>query len=61
MIRQGVLMPWMAIAYRHGDEELRRTEAALQQAMAVCAHGVAEGIDKYLQGPAIKPVFRRYN
>jgi glutamate-1-semialdehyde 2,1-aminomutase len=61
MIRQGVLMPWMAVAYRHGEMELQRTEAALQEAMAVCARGVAEGVDKYLQGPAIKPVFRRYN
>lgn len=61
MVRQGVLMPWMAVAYRHGEMELHRTEAALQEAMSVCARGVAEGVEKYLQGPAIKPVFRRYN
>lgn len=61
MIRQGVLMPWMAVAYRHGEMELQRTEDALHKAMSVCARGVAEGVEKYLQGPAIKPVFRRYN
>jgi glutamate-1-semialdehyde 2,1-aminomutase len=61
MIRQGVLMPWMAVAYRHGEVELERTESALHQAMSVCARAVNEGIDKYLQGSAIKPVFRRYN
>lgn len=61
MIRQGVLMPWMAFSYRHGDAELRQTESALRQAMGVCAKAVAEGVDKYLQGPEIKPVFRRYN
>lgn len=61
MIRQGVLMPWMAVAYRHGEFELRRTENALQQAMSVCARAVGEGIEKYLLGPEIKPVFRRYN
>lgn len=61
MIRQGVLMPWMAVAYRHGEMELQRTEVALHEAMSVCARGVAHGVDKYLQGQAIKPVFRRYN
>lgn len=61
MVRRGVLMPWMAISYRHGDAELRRTEDALNAAMAVCAKAVREGIDRYLQGPEIKPVFRRYN
>lgn len=61
MIRRGVLMPWMAFSYRHGDAQLRETEAALRGAMEVCAKAVAEGIDTYLSGPAIKPVFRRYN
>ena len=61
MVRQGVLMPWMAISYRHGDAELRRTEQALDAAMAVCALAVREGIGRHLQGPEIKPVFRRYN
>lgn len=61
MIRHGVLMPWMAVAYRHGEAELKRTEEALQQAMSVCALAMSDGVDKFLQGPVIKPVFRRYN
>ena len=61
MIRQGVLMPWLAVAYRHGDAEMRKTREALAHALGVCARGIVEGIDKYLAGPAIKPVFRRYN
>lgn len=61
MIRQGVLMPWMAFSYRHGESELGATEVALQQAMATCSRAVREGVDKYLSGPEIKPVFRRHN
>lgn len=61
MIGQGVLMPWMAVAYRHGETELQRTEVALQQAMDVCARAASQGPEKFLQGPVIKPVFRRYN
>lgn len=61
MIKQGVLMPWLALCYRHGDEDLALTRAALEKAMGVCARGIQEGVDNYLVGPAIKPVFRRYN
>jgi glutamate-1-semialdehyde 2,1-aminomutase len=61
MIKQGVLIPWLALSYRHGEAELAKTRQALTQALGVCARGVAEGVDKYLIGPAIKPVFRRYN
>ena len=61
MIKQGDLMPWLAISFRHGEPELTKTKEALATAMAVCARGVSEGVDKYLVGPAIKPVFRRFN
>lgn len=61
MIRQGVLMPWLAVSYRHGEAELERTKAALAQALGVCARAVNEGVEKYLVGPAIKPVFRKFN
>ena len=61
MIKQGVLMPWLALSYRHGEAELEITRKALAAAMDVCARGVAEGVDKYLVGPTIKPVFRRFN
>lgn len=61
MIKQDILMPWLSVSYRHGDDELVRTRRALDEALGVCARGVAEGVDKYLIGPSIKPVFRRYN
>jgi glutamate-1-semialdehyde 2,1-aminomutase len=61
MIRQGVLMPWLAFSFRHGEAELRHTETALHAAATICAKAVREGVERYLQGPAIKPVFRRFN
>ena len=61
MIKQGVLMPWLAVSYRHGSAELDKTQRALELAMSVCARGGSEGVEKYLIGPAIKPVFRRFN
>ena len=61
MIRNGVLMPWIALCYRHGAEELAITERALDKAFAVYRRALEEGVDRYLVGPAIKPVFRKFN
>jgi glutamate-1-semialdehyde 2,1-aminomutase len=61
MIRNGILMPWIALSYRHGDAELSATEHALDRTFAVYRRALEEGVEKYLQGPAIKPVFRKYN
>ena len=61
MIRNGVLMPWIALSYRHGDEELALTERALDKTFSVYRKALAEGVETCLEGPAIKPVFRKFN
>lgn len=61
MIRNGVLMPWIALSYRHGEEELIATEHALDQAFKVYRKALDKGVEKYLNGPVIKPVFRKHN
>ena len=61
MIRNGVLMPWIALSYRHGDSELNLTERAIEKTFAIYRKALEEGVDKYLEGPIIKPVFRKYN
>ncbi|MCG9051742.1 glutamate-1-semialdehyde 2,1-aminomutase [Laribacter hongkongensis] len=61
MIRNGVLMPWIALSMRHGEAELRLTADALDRALPVYRKALEEGVDKYLVGPAIKPVFRKFN
>lgn len=61
MIRNGVLMPWIALSYRHGEEEFAATEHAIDQTFAVYRKALEEGVDKYLEGPIIKPVFRKHN
>jgi glutamate-1-semialdehyde 2,1-aminomutase len=61
MIRHGVLMPWIALSYRHGEAELAATERAVDSAFRVYRRGLEEGVERYLEGPVIKPVFRRFN
>ncbi len=62
MIKQGVLMPWIAVCFRHGDNELEKTAYALEKTFQVYAQAIEQGsTDGLLQGEIIKPVFRRYN
>ena len=61
MIRNGVLLPWIALSYRHGEEELAATERAIEQTFAVYRKAMEEGTENYLKGPVIKPVFRKHN
>jgi len=61
MIKNGVLMPWIALSYAHGDKELEITKNALEKTFEVYKKAVDEGYEKYLIGDVIKPVFRKHN
>ena len=61
MIKSGVMMPWIAISYAHGEKELEVTKKALEKTFEVYKKAVDEGYEKYLIGDVIKPVFRKYN
>lgn len=61
MIRHGVLMPWIAVSLAHGDEALDATLSAAREALRVYAQALQDGVDRYLDGPEIKPVFRKFN
>ena len=61
MVRAGVLMPWIALSYRHGDAELALTDRALRATLPVYRKGLESGAQALLEGPAIKPVFRKFN
>ena len=61
MVKNGVLMPWIALCYRHGEEELIHTAVALDKALPVYRAALEKGVEHYLVGAAIKPVFRKVN
>jgi glutamate-1-semialdehyde 2,1-aminomutase len=61
MIKNGVLIPWIALSYLHGEEELELTKKALESTFEIYKKAVDEGFEKYLVGDVIKPVFRKYN
>jgi len=61
MIKHKILMPFIAISFRHGQKELDLTEAALLSAFSIYKKAFEEGCESYIEGPAVKPVFRQFN
>ena len=61
MLKQGVLMPWVALCTSHDDTTHQITLAAAEKALKVYAEALSGDVNKFLNGPAIKPVFRKYN
>lgn len=61
MIKNSILMPYIAISYSHGENELNITLEAARKALSVYRNALDDGVDKYLEGPIVKPVFRKHN
>jgi glutamate-1-semialdehyde 2,1-aminomutase len=61
LLKRGVMMPWIAISQSHGSTELSQTLDALDGALAVYSQALDGGVENFLQGPAIRPVFRTHN
>lgn len=61
MVRNGVLIPWIALSWSHREEELALTATALDQAFSVYRAALEGKVTNYLSGPAVKPVFRQFN
>jgi len=61
MIKNNVLIPWIAPCLSHNEDELRITFNAVDASLKVYKKALKEGIEKYLHSEVIKPVFRQYN
>lgn len=61
MIKQSVLIPWVSVSLAHGEEEVRLTLEAIEKVLPIYIQALEKGVDNFLEGPSIKPVFRKYN
>jgi len=61
MVQRGILIPWIALSYSHRDEELEMTLRAAEDSLLIYRKALGEGIEKYLSGKPVRPVFRAYN
>lgn len=57
-----VFMPWICASFRHGAAEIGQTLDAVDAACGVYARALEQGsADRFLRGPAVRPVFRKFN
>ena len=61
MLKREILIPWISNSYSHKQKELETTLEATRKTLKVYKMALAKGIDKYLEGRPIKPVFRKFN
>jgi glutamate-1-semialdehyde 2,1-aminomutase len=62
MAKHQVFMPWICPCFRHGESEVSQTLEAFDTACSVYAQALQAGsAERFLQGPAAKPVFRKFN
>ena len=59
-IQRGLLMPSLVVSFSHGPEDVRETIDGVAGALQVYRRALDEGVETYLVGRPVKPVFRRH-
>jgi glutamate-1-semialdehyde 2,1-aminomutase len=60
-IKRGLLMPSLVVSFSHSDAEIERTIEGVGEALSVYKKALEDGVDKYLVGRSVKPVYRKFN
>jgi glutamate-1-semialdehyde 2,1-aminomutase len=61
LIRRGVIGPSFVVSFSHSDADIDRTAEAVHGALCVYRKALDEGIEKYLEGRPVMPVYRKFN
>lgn len=60
-MKRGLLMPSSIISYSHSDADVNETIEKIHESLVVYKKALEEGIEKYLIGRSVQPVWRKYN
>ena len=61
IIKRGIIAPSLVVSFSHRDEDIQRTIEAIAEALDVYHQALEEGVEKYLVGRTVQPVFRKFN
>jgi glutamate-1-semialdehyde 2,1-aminomutase len=61
LIARGVLAPSLVVSYSHSDEDIRRTVAAFDGALAEYAEAIQQGLGGRLRGRPSQVIYRGWN
>lgn len=60
MIARGVIAPSFVVSFSHADEDIDRTVDAAWEALAIYRKALELGVEAFLVGRSVRPVFRRF-
>ncbi|BDI06862.1 glutamate-1-semialdehyde 2,1-aminomutase [Sphaerotilus microaerophilus] len=60
LVRHGILAPSFVVSWSHSEADIDRTIDAVARALQVYRQALDGGVERFLQGPAVQPVFRRF-
>ncbi|MGB3755552.1 MAG: glutamate-1-semialdehyde 2,1-aminomutase [Rivularia sp. (in: cyanobacteria)] len=59
-IKRGLIVPSLVVSFSHSDRDIDSTIAAVDESLQVYRKALENGIENYLIGRSVKPVFRKY-
>jgi glutamate-1-semialdehyde 2,1-aminomutase len=59
-IKRGMLAPSLIVSYSHTPLDIERTIEIVSESLVIYKKALDEGVDKYLVGQPVKPVFRKF-
>ena len=60
LIKRRILAPSFIVSYSHDDKDINRTIEAVHESLYIYRKALDEGINDYLVGGSVQPVFRKY-
>jgi glutamate-1-semialdehyde 2,1-aminomutase len=60
-MKRGLLLPSLIVSYSHTDKDIDLTIEIIHEALIIYKKALNEGIEKYLTGQPVQPVFRKMN
>jgi glutamate-1-semialdehyde 2,1-aminomutase len=60
-IARGLIMPSLVDSFAHSDADIAHTINAISEVLHIYRRALDEGVEKYLVGRPVKPVFRMFN
>jgi len=61
MIQQGFLTQSFVVSFSHTDADIDQTIDAVGESLRVYRQALEDGVEKYLVGRPVKPVYRKFN
>jgi len=60
IIKRGILAPSLVVSYSHSESDIDKTCSAFDEALKIYRKALDDGLELYLKGRPVQPVFRKY-